>query len=128
MCWGQYIRSHTRVSDMQSGSLTATPVMLSCSQCGHETKSLRSWNSSLRIWAHLQHLSQTGHKSANHGVSKRCVARMAFGRSTQRLTLHRRMAKPSGCGALSHKWRGACSRHGGSAKETQPLCFGPLSM
>ena len=43
---GQYIRSHTRVSDMQSGSLTATLFMLSFTHCGHETRSLRSWNSS----------------------------------------------------------------------------------
>ena len=110
MCWGQYIRSHTRVSDMQSGSLTATPDMLSCTQLGHETRSLRSWNSSLRMWAHVEHLSQTGHKSTNHGVSTRCNARMAFSRSTHRLTLHRRMAKSSAYGALSKDWQGACSR------------------
>ena len=36
----------------------------------------------------------------SHGDSTRCVARMAFGRSTQRPILHRRMAKLSACGAL----------------------------
>ena len=89
------MRSHTRDSDMQSGSLTAILDMLSSTQCGHEMRSLRSWNTSLQTWAHLEHLSQTGHKSKNHGLSTRCVARMAFGRSTQRLTLHWRMAKIS---------------------------------
>ena len=35
ICWGQYIRSHTSVPDMQSGSLTATLDILLGTQCGH---------------------------------------------------------------------------------------------
>ena len=107
---GQYIRSHTRVSEMQSCSLTATLDMLSCTQCGQETRPLRSRNSSLRMWAQLEHWSQTGHKSTNYGVSTKCVARMAFGRSTQHPILPRTVAKFSAGRALLQEWRGACSR------------------
>ena len=89
-------QNNTRVSDMQSGSLTATLDI-------HETRSLRSWNSSFRMWPHREPLSQTGHKSTKQGVSTRSVARMAFSNSTQRLTLHKRMAKSCACGALSHQ-------------------------
>ena len=128
MCWDQYIRSHTIVSDMQSGSLSATLDMLTCTQCGHETRSLRSWVSSLRTWAHLKHWSQTGHKSTNHGVSRRCVARMAFGRSTQRPTLHRRMSKLRACGTLSQEWRGACWRRWVCQRNFGPMLWLHLSM
>ena len=98
--------------------------MLPCTQCRHETRLLRTWNTSLQTWAHREHLSQTGHKSTNHGVLTMCVARMAFGGNTQRLTLHR-MAKLS---ALGHSYRnGECMLEtAGHPKWLWPLalCFG----
>ena len=39
------------------------------------------------------HCDTCAHKSTNHGVSTRCVAKMAFGRSTERLTLQKQNGK-----------------------------------
>ena len=48
---------------------------------------------------------------------------MVFGTTTQRLTLHRRMAKSSACGHC-HRNGGVHARDSGSAKATLGICFG----
>ncbi len=57
-----------------------------------------------QMWANLKRWSQTGHWTSSPEGSVMCAERTAFGKSSQRPTLLRRMARSRESGALSLEW------------------------